>query len=336
MTNNQDFFKGEMVIYTSPDGTANIDVRLEAETLWLSQKMMAELFDKDSDTIGLHLKNIYSEQELEEISTTELFSVVQTEGKRQVVRRVKFYNLDAILSVGYRVNSKRGTQFRIWANRILKEHLVQGYTINNKRLLEQGHRIQKLQESIVLVERALLDQVATIDGARSIVTLLSNFARGLEILDDYDHERLDNIGKTKCKTVYIEPEEFLSVVSQTKDQFSSTLFGREKDSSFMSSVRQIYQSFDGNELYPSIEEKAAMLLYLVVKNHSFVDGNKRIAATIFLHFLNRNNLLYRNGIIPIINSDSLAALTLLIAVSKPEEKDTMKKIVISILNRGQS
>ncbi len=217
MTNNQDFYKGEMVIYTSPEGTANIDVRLEAETLWLSQKMMAEIFDKDSDTIGLHLKNIYSEQELEETSTTEVFSVVQTEGKRQVTRRVKFYNLDAILSVGYRVNSKRGTQFRIWANRILKEHLVQGYTINEKRL----------------------------------------------------------------------------------------------------------------------KEKAAMLLYLVVKNHSFVDGNKRIAAAIFLHFLSRNDLLYRPDGNPIITSDALAALTLLIAVSKPEEKDTMIKIVISILNRGQ-
>jgi prophage maintenance system killer protein len=334
MTNNQNFYKGGMVIYTSPEGKASIDVRLEAETLWLSQKMMAELFDKDSDTIGLHLKNIYSEEELEEKATTEFFSVVQTEGKRQVTRRVKFYNLDAILSVGYRVNSKRGTQFRIWANRILKEHLVQGYTINQKRLVEQQNQIARLRESIQLVERSLLEHVDTIDDARKVVKVLSEFAQGLRILDDYDHETLEQAGKTVRPAALISENEFLNVVRVMRRDFESAVFGQPKDNSFSSSVNQIYQSFGGSELYPSIEHKAAMLLYFVVKNHSFVDGNKRIAAALFLYFLQKNGILDNPDGHQIISNDGLAALTLLIAVSKPEEKDTMVKIVITVLNRS--
>jgi prophage maintenance system killer protein len=285
---------GEIVIYQTDDGSVQTEVRLVSETLWLSQKMMSELFDKDSDTIGLHLKNIYQEQELDESATAEFFSVVQTEGKRQVTRRVRFYNLDAIISIGYRVNSKRGTQFRIWANRILKEHLVQGYTINQKRLLEQQQRIEGLKESIALIERSLLEQVETIDEARAIIQVLSDFAGGLEILDDYDHETLEKEGKTRTPATVIEKQEFLSVVEAMRRDFDSGVFGKPKDSSFESSVRQIYQSFGGNELYPSIEHKAAMLLYLIVKNHSFVDGNKRIAAALFLYFLEKNKMLYRS------------------------------------------
>lgn len=335
MTNNQDFYKGEMIIYTSPEGTANIDVRLEAETLWLSQKMMAELFGKDSDTIGLHLKNIYSEEELEEKATTEDFSVVQTEGKRRVTRRVKFYNLDAILSVGYRVNSKRGTQFRIWANRILKEHLVQGYTINAKRLAEQQSQIARLKESIRLVERSLLDNIETVDQARSVIKILSDFSQGLDILDNYDHESLETMGKTHTPAVVIEKQEFLDVVSAMRRDFDSDVFGKPKDNSFDSSVCQMYQSFAGTELYPTIEHKAAILLYLVVKNHSFVDGNKRIAAALFLYFLEKNKLLTRPDGQRAISNDGLAALTLLMAVSRPEEKDTMIQIAITIMNRRQ-
>lgn len=335
MTNNQDFYKGEMVIYTSSEGKPNIDVRLEAETLWLSQKMMAELFDKDSDTIGLHLKNIYSEEELEEKATTEFFSVVQTEGKRRVRRRIKFYNLDAILSVGYRVNSKRGTQFRIWANRILKDHLVQGYTINQKRLQEQQQQIQKIKDSIRLVERSLVDDIETMDQARSVIKLLSDFSQGLDILDNYDHESLETSGKTHTPAVVIEKQEFLDVVSAMRRDFDSEVFGKPKDNSFDSSVCQMYQSFGGIELYPTIEHKAAILLYLVVKNHSFVDGNKRIAAALFLYFLEKNKLLTRPDGQRAISNDGLAALTLLIAVSKPQEKDTMIQIAITIMNRSQ-
>lgn len=327
--------KGEIVIYTTPDGTVQTEVRLEAETLWLTQYQLEELFSTERTSLVKHIQNILDAGELEEAATCAKFAQVRQEGKRKVRRDLLHYNLDMILSVGYRVNSKRGTQFRIWANRILKEHLVKGYTINEKRLKEKVEEMASLKSAVLLLERSVTEKIQSLDEARHIVVILADFARGLAILDDYDHERLDNNGKTKGETVYIEPDEFLSVISQMKDQFSSTLFGREKDSSFMSSVRQIYQSFDGRELYPSIEEKAAMLLYLVVKNHSFVDGNKRIAAAIFLHFLNRNDLLYRPDGNPIITSDALAALTLLIAVSKPEEKDTMIKIVISILNRGQ-
>lgn len=328
--------KGEMVIYTSPEGKANIDVRLEAETLWLSQRMMAELFGKDSDTIGLHLKNIYLEEELEEKATTEFFSVVQTEGKRRVRRRVKFYNLDAILSVGYRVNSRRGTQFRIWANRILREHLVQGYTVNQKRLQEQQQQIQKFKESIRLVERSLLDNIETMDQARSVIKILSDFSQGLEILDNYDHESLETSGKTHTPAVVIEKQEFLDVVSAMRRDFDSDVFGKPKDDSFDSSVRQMYQSFDGIELYPTIEHKAAILLYLVVKNHSFVDGNKRIAAALFLYFLEKNNLLTRPDGQRTISNDGLAALTLLMALSRPEEKDTMIQIAITVMNRRQA
>jgi len=324
---------GEIVIYTSADGTVQTEVCLVSESLWLSQKMMSKLFDKDSDTIGLHLKNIYLEQELDETATTEFFSVVQNEGKRKVTRRVIFYNLDAILSVGYRVNSKRGTQFRIWANRILKEHLVKGYTINQKRLLEQQQHIEELRGSIAMVERSLLEQVETIDEARVIVRLLSEFSKGLEILDDYDHETLATEGNTSTQAVVIGKEEFMTVVDAMRRDFDSGVFGKQKDASFDSSVNQIYQSFGGTEFYPTIEHKAAMLLYLVVKNHSFVDGNKRIAAALFLYFLEKNGLLYQSDGSRIIGNDGLAALTLLIAVSKPEEKNTMIHIVLSILNR---
>ena len=327
---------GEIVIYTSADGTVQTEVCLVSESLWLSKKMMSKLFDKDSDTIGLHLKNIYLEQELDETATTEFFSVVQNEGKRKVTRRVIFYNLDAILSVGYRVNSKRGTQFRIWANRILKEHLVKGYTINQKRLFEQQQRIKEMKESIAMVERSLLEQVETIDEARTIVRLLSDFSCGLEILDDYDHETLATEGNTSTRAIVIGKEEFMTVVDAMRRDFDSGVFGKPKDASFDSSVNQIYQSFGGTEFYPTIEHKAAMLLYLVVKNHSFVDGNKRIAAVLFLYFLEKNGLLYQSDGSRIIGNDGLAALTLLIAVSKPEEKNTMIHIVLSILNRKSS
>lgn len=330
MSENRD----EIVIYTDADGSVQTEVRLEAATLWLSQKKMAELFEKDSDTIGLHLKNIYAEKELEESATTEYFSVVQTEGNRKVRRKIKHYNLDAILSVGYRVNSKRGTQFRIWANRVLKEHLVQGYTINEKRLRQQQNQITRLKQSIKLVERSLQEQIPDLTAARAVVNLLAEFSNGLDILDDYDHETLELKGKTDRTAIQIGPKEFLGVVQEMRRDFDSDVFGRPKDASFESSVQQIYQSFGGKELYPALEDKAAMLLYLVTKNHSFVDGNKRIAAALFLYFLAKNGLLFRADGAHRISDEGLAGLTLLIAVSKPEEKDTMVKIVITVLNRS--
>ncbi len=325
---------GEIVIYTDPDGIVETKVRLEGETLWLTQTQLEELFNTDRTSIVKHIKNILGTGELEEAATCAKFAQVRKEGARDVTREVFHYNLDMILSVGYRVNSKRGTQFRIWANRILKEHLVQGYTINRQRLAEQKDKVYQLRNAIQLLERTIEERAESIDDARSLVRVLSSYASGLEILDDYDHNSLEHTGQTVRDSVVIGSDEFLTVVEGMRRDFDSDVFGKPKDQSFEGSVRQIYQCFDNRELYPSIEHKAAMLLYLVVKNHSFVDGNKRIAAALFLYFLDRNKLLFQSDGRQRISNEGLAALTLLIAVSKPEEKDIMVQIVITILNRS--
>lgn len=325
----------KIIIYTAPDGTVQTEVRLQAETLWLTQYQLEELFATDRTSLVKHIKNILETGELEEAATCAKFAQVRQEGKRQVRRDILHYNLDMIISVGYRVNSKRGTQFRIWASRILKEHLIQGYTINQKRLREQQQQIQKFKESIRIVERGLSDNIETIDEARNVVKVLADFSQGLEILDNYDHGALETTGKSQWPAVKIELQEFLEVVQAMRRDFDSDIFGKPKDNSFDSSVHQMYQSFAGNDLYPTIEHKAAILLYLVVKNHSFVDGNKRIAAALFLYFLEKNNLLTGLDGQKLISNDGLAALTLLIAISKPAEKDTMIQIVITILNQRQ-
>jgi prophage maintenance system killer protein len=284
--------RGELIIYTSPDGLAQTEVRLGSETVWLTQKQMVELFQTTKQNVSLHIKNCFTEGELLQESTVKEYLTVQKEGKRKIRRKVEFYNLDVIISVGYRVKSLRGTQFRIWANRILKEYLVKGYALNQKRLREQQQQLQELKQSIRLVERSLLEDTGKPSDAKDTLRILSEFAKGLELLDDYDHVSL-------------------------------------------SSVRQIYQSFNGQDLYPSVEHKAAMLLYFVVENHSIVDGNKRIAAALFLYFLGKNKILFNESGDRIIGDDGLAALTLLVAVSKPEEKETMIHIVLTILNRNQ-
>lgn len=317
--------KGEIIVYNDKP---NVEVRLENETVWLNQKQMAELFDKDSDTIGLHLKNIFATKELDKKATTEKYSVVQTEGNRQVNRSILFYNLDAIISVGYRVNSKRGTQFRIWANRVLKEYLVKGYAINEKRLAQKNQELQFLKSGIQILSRAI-DERTTEDNWLAI------FAKGLSLLDDYDHEKLDVDGLTLRQAEYPSLEEYQKLIHQMLSEFDSEVFGKEKDKSFQSSVAQIGKGFGEVDFYPSLEEKATMLLYLVVKNHSFVDGNKRIAAVCFLKFLQQNDMLFNAQNQPIINNDTLASLTLFIASSKPEEMETVKRLVISVLNRNK-
>lgn len=326
---------GEVIIYTAPDGTAQIEVRFESETLWLTQQQLETLFETDRTSLVKHIKNILDTGELDEAATCAKFAQVRREGARTVSRDILHYNLDMILSVGYRVNSKRGTQFRMWANRVLKDHLVDGYTLNDKRLRDRGSGVARLAESIRLLERALANETGTIDEARDLMGVLAAYSRGLELLDDYDHERLEQSGLSSRPSVVIEPEEFLGVVERMRNDFDSAVFGRPKDEAFESSVRQIYQSYGGGELYPTIEHKAAMLLYLVTKNHSFVDGNKRIAAALFLYFLDRNGLLFFPDGQRRISDEGLAALTLLIAVSKPDEKDTMVHIVITILNRSE-
>lgn len=321
-----------IVIYQAPNGKTQIDVQLQNDTIWLTQRAMADLFECSSDNISLHLRNIYNDAELEKDSTTEDFSVVQTEGAREVRRTQTFYNLDAIIAVGYRVNSKKATQFRIWATGVLKQYLVDGYAVNEKRLKEKQAQINKLQNAINLLSRSIKNYAHNVSEAEQLAQIMADFARGLNLLDDYDNKTLDTKGKTKQKAVVIGREEFLSVIDKMKPEFGSDVFANQKDNSFDSSINQIYQTFDGKDCYPSLEEKAAMLLYFLVKNHSFTDGNKRIGAACFLYFLNKNGILYKDGL-QIIDNATLFALTILIAESKPEEKDTMKQVIISILNK---
>lgn len=320
---------GQIEIYQSDAGT-EVQVKLEKETLWLTQRQMSELFGKDTDTIGLHLKNIYQDGELEEMATTEDYSVVQQEGKRRVQRTIKHYNLDAIISVGYRVNSKQGTQFRIWATQRLKDYLIQGYTINEKRLQQKEMQVQHLKTGIQILSRAIEEKA----GEQGYDWLLY-YAKGLELLDDYDHENLDKLGKSKQMAVYPVKEEYQKLINQMKADFDSAVFGVEKDKGFESAIAQIAQGFGEEDAYPTLEEKAAMLLYLITKNHAFADGNKRIAAACFLLFLEQNKLLTNANGLRIISNEALASLTLFVAASKPEEMDTVKRLIISVLNRNQ-
>ena len=327
--------KGEIVIYTSEDGTVSLDTKLDNDTIWLTQKQMAELFGVKTPAISKHLKNIFSEGELKE---EVVISILETTTKHGAIKEktqkttTQFYNLDAIISVGYRVNSSRATQFRIWATNTLRNYITKGYVVNENLLKTQQHKIQALQSTVSLLTRSIQNQVSTVDEAQDVANILDNFAQGLDLLDNFDHKTLDTKGVTQKDAIIIPKEEYLTVINKMKSEFSSDVFANPKDDSFDSSINQVYQTFGGNDCYPTLEEKAAMLLYLITKNHSFSDGNKRIAASCFLYFLNKNNMLYKNNT-PIIDNGTLFALTLLIAESKPEEMDIMKQIVVSVLNQ---
>jgi prophage maintenance system killer protein len=317
-------------IYESEDGLTHVDVRFEHGTFWLSQRQMAELFMKDSDTIGLHLKNIYAEGELQEPATTEESSVVRKEGNRSVRRTVRHYNLDAVLSVGYRVNSKRGTQFRIWATERLKDYLVKGYAINETRLAQTKQEVKFLKSGIQILGRVIEDKASEVG-----LEWLQQYANGLKLLDDYDHEQLDSRGITLHKAIYPERQEYDIIIRNMKADFKSDIFGIEKDKGFESAIIQITKGYSDEDFYPSIEEKAAMLLYLITKNHAFTDGNKRIAAACFLLFLQKNNLLQNSHGDLLIANEALAGLTLFVAASKPEEMEMVKNLIVSILNRNK-
>ena len=332
MTN--DLSKGKVIIYSNADGIDNLEVVKQDDTLWLSVEKIAELFQKDRTNIQRHIKNIYKENELEQDSTCAFFAQVQKEGNRSVKSQIPYYNLDVILAVGYRVSSKIATSFRKWATKILHEYITDGYVINENRLKLEQDKVKSLQAAISLLGRSLNNQIESIDNAKDVVKILDTFAHGLDLLDRFDHKTLDNKGNTQKEAVRITTEEFLKVVKEMKSEFASDVFGNPKDESFDSSVNQIYQTFGGEELYPTLEEKASMLLYLITKNHSFSDGNKRIAASCFLYFLDKNNMLYR-GNTPIIENSALFALTVLIAESNPQEMETMKQIVVSVLNGGR-
>ena len=324
---------GEIIIYTSEDGSISLDTKLENDTIWLTQDMMAKLFETTPQNITMHIKNIYEEKELEPDSTCKDFLQVRKEGNRNVSRKLVHYNLDMILSVGYRIKSKVATKFRIWATNTLKSYITKGYVINEKMLKTQQNKIHTLQSTVNLLKRSIRNQISTIDEAQNVANILDNFAQGLDLLDNFDHKTLDTKGVTQKDAVIISREEYLNVIDKMKSEFASDVFANPKDDSFDSSINQIYQTFDGKDCYPTLEEKAAMLLYLITKNHSFSDGNKRIAASCFLYFLNKNDLLYKNNL-SIIDNGTLFALTLLIAESSPDEMEIMKQIVVSVLNKG--
>lgn len=326
--------KGEIVIYDSREGRTQIEVKLEGESLWLSQKVMADLFEKDTDTIGLHVKNIYAEEELKEEATTELFSVVQQEGNRKVKRDIKFYNLDIILSVGYRVNSKRGTAFRIWANQVLKNYLVKGFSLNEKKLQEKTEQYDALKKAVALITSVTVAQALTGDEAAGLLKVLTDYTYALDVLDRYDHQVLEIEATSPKELFQITYPAAMAAIKGLKDKFGgSTLFGNEKDQSFRGSLAGIYQTFGGTDLYPSVEEKAANLLYFVIKNHSFSDGNKRIAAFLFVWFLEKNALIYRPDGSRKLADNALVALTLMIAESKPDEKEVITKVVVNLINQ---
>ena len=327
--------KGEIIIYTSEDGSISLDTKLENDTIWLTQDMIVTLFNSSKANISEHISHIFQEEELDRESTVRKFRTVRKEGSRNVSRNLEYYNLDMIIAVGYRVNSKIATKFRKWATNTLREYLTKGYVINEKMLKAQQNKIHTLQSTVSLLTRSIQNQISTVDQAQDVANILDNFAKGLDLLDNFDHKTLDTKGVTQKDAVVISESEFLKVIDKMKSEFASDVFANPKDGSFASSVNQIYQTFGGNDCYPTLEEKAAMLLYLITKNHSFSDGNKRIAASCFLYFLNKNNMLYKNNL-PIIDNGTLFALTLLIAESKPEEMEIMKQIVVSVLNKGEN
>ena len=317
----------QIEIYTSPDGSTQVEVQFEGDTFWLNLNQISSLFEKDKSVISRHLKNVFTSGELIRDSVVAKNATTAQDGKTYAV---EFYNLDAILSVGYRVNSKRGTQFRQWATKRLKDYLIEGIAINEKRLAQKNKEIQVLHDGIRILGRAIEDQALNNEN----YAFLHQFSVGLQLLDDYDHESLDENGKHTNKAEYPSMAEYMDIVEKMRAEFNSDVFGKEKDGCFDSAVNQIRQGFGEQEVYPSIEEKAAMLLYLVVKNHAFVDGNKRIAAACFLLFLERNGLLYANQGQPIISNEALASLTLFVAASKADEMETVRRLLVSVLNRN--
>ena len=323
----------KIIIYQSEDGKTQLDVKLEGETVWLTQAQMVELFQTSKQNVSLHINNIYKEGELEKEATVKDYLIVQSEGARTIHRRVNYYNLDMIISVGYRVNTKRGIRFRQWANGVLKQYLVKGYAINENIRKQQ---IAELRQLVQVVGRAIQQQPAkSTDESNALFDVVVDYTYALDTLDDYDYQRLHIARITKEEPFHATYENAMHEIDLLRQKFGgSVLFGNEKDESFKSSIGQIYQTFGGAELYPSVEEKAAMLLYLVTKNHSFSDGNKRIAATLFLWFMNNNAILYRPDGTKRITDNTLVALTLMIAESKTEEKDIMVKVVVNLINQA--
>ncbi len=316
----------KVIIYQTKDGETSIDVRLEGETVWLTANQMAVLFGRDEKTIRKHINNVFLEGELTKDNNTHFLRI------DNVKQPVAFYTLDVIISVGYRVKSQRGTQFRIWANKILKDYLIKGFAVNDK--ITQ-RKYEELSQLIHILGRTTNSKPELSNRENlDLINVVTDYTYALDTLDKYDYQKLI-IDKTTSENKFIVTyDNAIIMIHKLKENFGgSWLFGKEKDNSFKGSIGQIYQTFDGKDLYPSVEEKAAMLLYLVTKNHSFSDGNKRIAATLFLWFMQNNGILYNNDGSKRISNGTLVALTLMIAESRPEEKDVMVKVVVNLINK---
>lgn len=311
--------KNEIIIFDNQD--VKLEVNMKDETVWLSLEQMAQLFGRDKSVISRHVKNVL-EEELDS-STVAKFATVQKEGKREVSRDIEYYNLDMIISVGYRVKSQNGIIFRRWANKILKDYMIKGYAVNQKRL----EALEKTVQLLDIANRS--NERITGDEAKDIIVVINEYTKALDLLDDYDHRTLKKVNGHKNNLI-ITYKECMDIIETLRFNSESSLFALERDKSFESIIKDIYQSFGGNDLYTTIQEKCANMLYLTVKNHAFIDGNKRIAATLFIYFLQRYNILYKDNK-QVIDNNTLAALTLLIAESSPKEKNLMTDLIMNFL-----
>lgn len=326
MSISEEVIPGEIIIYEAPDGTVELDVRLERNTLWLSMNQLATLLDRDKSVISRHLNKIFRGGELNRRATVAKNATVQIEGGREVKRETEYFNLDAIISVGYRVNSKRGTQFRMWATRVLRDHILQGYTVHKARLRD-------LNQAIKLVTDTVKHRDLSGDEAKALLAVVGDYSRAFNLLNEYDQQRVSK-PKTAGKVVHpLTYEEALHIVGQLRDQFSeSSVFGVEKDKGLAAALGAVMQSAGGQDVYPSLEEKAAHLLYFLIKNHAFVDGNKRIAAALFLWFLDKNHALDKK----VISDGALVSITLMIAESRPDEREPMVRIIMHLICNGDA
>ena len=338
MTQNSKNGRGEVVLYQEPDGEIQLDVRLDQETVWLTQRQMAVLFKTSTDNIGLHLKNIFKERELEESATTEDYSAVQKEGRRGVRRNLKHYNLDAIISVGYRISSKRGTQFRIWATRTLKDHLLRGYTLNEKRLREKG--LGDIEQTVGLLARTLTQHALVTDEGRAVLEVVHQYTRAWRLLLDYDEGRLPEKPSHPIKPAAdLSLDDARSGIACLRETLAArsettTLFGQERGDQLNGILGAIKQTFGGEPLYPTVQVRAAHLLYFVIKDHPFADGNKRIGTLLFLEYLRRNRLLTRPDGRPRLADNAMVALALLVAESEPAQKDLMIRLILNLMEDG--
>ncbi len=324
--------KGQIIIYKSKDGP-KLEVKLQEDTVWLDAHLMAKLFELDRTVVVKHIKNIYNTNELDENSTCAKIAQVAADGK---VRKMNLYNLDMIISVGYRINSKRATQFRVWATKTLKDHLVKGYTINEKRVLETQEKFIQLTDTIEFLKEKSSHELLA-NQQQELLNLLSNYSKTLSILEHYDKGKLKLLKEAKEK-YKINYDDAKTVIQRMKEELitkkeATELFGQENGEKFEAIIGNIYQTFGGTDLYPSLEEKAAHLLYFIIKDHPFIDGNKRVGSIMFIYYLNRNNFLYKNSGEKKINDNALTTLALLIAISDPKEKDKMIKIITNLLSQ---